>query len=52
MMHRVHIGFDTYTHSGTFLPIYSIGVGAEYFGGNLDNTDNTDIPKLIIGIID
>lgn len=49
MMHRVHIGFDTYTHSGTSLLIYSIGVGAEYFGGNLDNTD---IPKLITAIID
>ncbi|MGL4736487.1 MAG: alkaline phosphatase [Cellulosilyticaceae bacterium] len=46
---RAKVGFNTYTHSGTLVPIYTVGVGAEYFGGNLDNTD---IPKLITAIMD
>lgn len=46
---RAKVGFNTYTHSGTSVPVYTMGVGAEYFGGNLDNTD---IPKIMTAIMD
>ena len=39
-------GWTTFDHSGTPVPVFAIGVGAERFTPMLDNTD---IPRLIIG---
>ena len=39
------VGFTTKGHSGTFVPVYAIGAGAELFTGKLDNTD---IPRRIM----
>ena len=38
------ISWASGNHSGTFVPLFAIGKGAELFGGVIDNTD---IPKLI-----
>ena len=38
------ISWASGNHSGTFVPLFAIGKGAEQFMGVLDNTD---IPKLI-----
>jgi len=39
------VGFSTKGHSGTYVPVYAIGAGAELFTGKLDNTD---IPRRIM----
>lgn len=36
---RAHIGWTTNGHTGEAVPVYAIGVGAERFGGRIDNTD-------------
>lgn len=36
---RAHIGFTTYAHTGTAVPLTAIGVGAQDFGRLLDNTE-------------
>lgn len=41
------IGWTTVHHTGTFVPVYAGGVGADNFGKVLDNTQ---IPKLILQI--
>ena len=35
-------------HSAGVVPVYAIGVGAEWFNGRLDNTD---IPKIIRDLV-
>ena len=40
----VHIKWASGNHSGTYVPLYAIGCGAEQFHGVMDNTD---IPKTI-----
>lgn len=37
-------------HSGTFVPLFAIGKGAEEFNGIIDNTDIPKIIRLIAGI--
>ena len=39
------VGFTTKGHSGTYVPVYAIGAGAELFTGKFDNTD---IPRKIM----
>lgn len=41
---KAGIGWTTFQHTGSMVPIYSIGVGAENFNGRIDNTD---IPKIL-----
>lgn len=41
---NARVGWTTGAHTGIAVPVYSIGVGSELFGGRLDNTD---IPKRI-----
>lgn len=41
---KAGIGWTSYSHTGSQVPIYAIGVGKELFGGQMDNTD---IPKRI-----
>lgn len=36
---KAGIGWTSYAHTGTPVPVYAIGVGAELFGGSYDNTD-------------
>ena len=38
------ISWASGNHSGTFVPLFAIGKGAELFNGVIDNTD---VPKLI-----
>lgn len=38
------ISWASGNHSGTFVPLFAVGKGAEKFGGVIDNTD---IPKII-----
>ena len=38
------IGWVTYNHTGNYVPVYAIGVGAEKFSGI---HDNTNIPEII-----
>lgn len=36
---RLGIGFSTWNHTASKVPVYSIGNGAEKFSGRIDNTD-------------
>ncbi|MEL7603600.1 MAG: alkaline phosphatase, partial [Bacillota bacterium] len=36
---KAGIGWTSYAHTGTPVPVYAMGVGAEIFGGSYDNTD-------------
>lgn len=36
---KAGIGWTSYSHTGTPVPVYAMGVGAEVFGGSYDNTD-------------
>lgn len=36
---KAGIGWTSYAHTGTPVPVYAMGVGAEVFGGSYDNTD-------------
>ncbi|MDR2010484.1 MAG: alkaline phosphatase [Bacteroidales bacterium] len=36
---RAAIGFTSWSHTGTRVPVYSIGKGSEKFSGNMNNTD-------------
>jgi len=36
---KAGIGWTSYAHTGTPVPVYAMGVGAEQFGGSYDNTD-------------
>lgn len=42
---KVSVGWTTTTHSGTPVPIFAFGPGAENFTGFLDNTE---IPRIIM----
>ncbi len=42
--YHIGIGWTTTYHAGNFVPVYAVGVNANYFTGSLNNTD---IPKLI-----
>lgn len=44
---KAGIGWTTYGHTGTPVPVFAMGVGAELFGGSYDNTD---INKKILEI--
>ena len=36
---KAGIGWTSYAHTGTPVPVYAMGAGAEAFGGSYDNTD-------------
>ncbi len=36
---KAGIGWTSYAHTGTPVPVYAVGAGAELFGGSYDNTD-------------
>lgn len=36
---KAGIGWTSYAHTGTPVPVYAYGAGAELFGGSYDNTD-------------
>ncbi len=36
---KAGVGWTSYAHTGTPVPVYAYGVGAENFGGSYDNTD-------------
>jgi alkaline phosphatase len=36
---KAGIGWTSYAHTGTPVPVYAMGVGADVFGGSYDNTD-------------
>ncbi len=36
---KAGIGWTSYSHTGTPVPVYATGAGAELFGGSYDNTD-------------
>jgi alkaline phosphatase len=36
---KAGIGWTSYAHTGTPVPVYATGAGAELFGGSYDNTD-------------
>lgn len=36
---KAGIGWTSYAHTGTPVPVYAMGVGADLFGGSYDNTD-------------
>ena len=42
------IGFTTGGHTGNFVPVYAVGVGAERFQGL---NDNTELPRKIMEIV-
>ncbi|MCH5224969.1 MAG: alkaline phosphatase [Muribaculaceae bacterium] len=44
------IGWVTYNHTGNYVPVYSIGVDADKFGGLHDNTNIPMILREITGI--
>ena len=41
---KVQLNFSTKGHTGTVVPVFAYGTGAEYFSGVMKNTD---IPKRI-----
>ncbi len=46
---RIGIGWTSQTHTGVAVPVYALGLGHQAFSANMDNTD---IPKLIWGVIE
>ena len=42
------IGWSSFSHTGSQVPVYALGVGQEKFSGQMDNTD---IPKRIASVI-
>jgi alkaline phosphatase len=46
---RVGVGWTSQGHTSVAVPVYALGVGHQAFSKNLDNTD---IPKLIWGMIE
>lgn len=47
---RTGLGFTTNTHTGTFVPVFAIGAGAEEFVGVSDNTSLPEKLRKIAGI--
>ena len=45
------LGFTTNTHTGTFVPVFAIGVGAEEFIGVSDNISIPAKLRRIAGIV-
>jgi len=48
MSDKAGVGWTTFSHTGVNVPVYAIGVGAEYFSSYIDNTD---IPKIMEEVI-
>ena len=48
MSDKAGIGWTTFAHTGVNVPVYALGVGAEYFSTYIDNTD---IPKIMEEVI-
>ncbi|AFS79091.1 alkaline phosphatase [Gottschalkia acidurici 9a] len=46
---RAQIGWTTYAHSGTQIPLSVIGVGSSHFGGFKDNTEIAKIMFSLLG---
>lgn len=46
------LGFTTNTHTGTFVPVFAIGVGSEEFVGVSDNTSIPAEIRRIAGIVE
>lgn len=44
------LSWASYNHSGTYVPLFAIGCGAERFNGVIDNTDIVKIIKTLKGI--
>ena len=44
------IGWVTYNHTGNYVPVYAIGVGADKFAGLHDNTNIPDIIRQLTNI--
>jgi len=44
---KAGIGWTSFAHTGTPVPIHALGVGAELFNGYFDNTD---VPQKIMTI--
>ncbi len=44
LSHRAGLAWTTFSHTGTAVPVYALGVNSMLFGGQ---TENTDIPRLI-----
>ena len=44
------IGWVTYNHTGNYVPVYAIGVGADKFAGIHDNTNIPEILRQLTGI--
>lgn len=44
LAHNAAVSWASGNHSGTYVPLFAVGVGAEDFHGVIDNTD---IPKMI-----
>ncbi len=42
--HKAHIGWTSFSHAGSNVPVYAIGAGSKLFSGRMDNTD---IPRKI-----
>jgi len=47
---RAHVGFTTYAHTGSIVPLTSIGAGAADFGRMLDNTEVAKTLANLMGI--
>ena len=48
MSDKAAVGWTTHAHTGVNVPVYALGIGAEYFSSYIDNTD---IPKFIEEIV-
>jgi len=48
MSDKAGIGWTSFAHTGMNVPVYAIGVGAEYFSTYIDNTD---IPKIMEEVV-
>ncbi|MDR3590785.1 MAG: alkaline phosphatase [Negativicutes bacterium] len=46
---RAHVGFTSYAHTGTAVPITAVGAGSAEFGRMLDNTD---VAKILANLMD
>lgn len=47
---KAALSWASYNHSGTFVPLFAIGRGAEMFNGVIDNTDIPNIIRKLKGV--
>ncbi|MDI9535337.1 MAG: alkaline phosphatase [Bacteroidota bacterium] len=49
MCTKAGVGFTTWAHTAAAVPVFAVGVGADRFGGAIDNTE---IKKILLELVE